>query len=209
VEFDRVSNSWSMSARTYIKNVTEKIEALLDVRLKCYGSPMESGDHPETDDSDLLFGKDISSYQMLIGSAQWAIRLGRFDVQYATNTLARYANMPRQGHYDRALRIFGYLKHNAKARILFDPKDMDLSQICFERHDWTDLYPKAKEATTRDMPKAKTRKVQITAMVDASHASDIETRRSVTGYLYLSVMPLSNGSLSDKIPWKALLMDQN
>ena len=76
-----------------------KIEKLLEVKLKNYGSPMEVGDHPELDESDLLYGKDISIYQMLLGCAQWAIRLGRFDIQYATNTLARYGTMPRLGHY--------------------------------------------------------------------------------------------------------------
>jgi hypothetical protein len=67
---------------------------------------MEAGDHPEMDESDFLYGKDIAIYQMLIGSAQWAVRLGRFDIQYATNTLARYGTKPRVGHYERALRVF-------------------------------------------------------------------------------------------------------
>jgi len=135
------------------------------------------------DESDFLYGKDIAIYQMLIGSAQWAVRLGRFDIQYATNTLARYGTKPRVGHYERALRIFGYLKHNTKARILFNAADFDLDCVEFEKHDWTDLYPGAKEAMPEDMPKPKTRKVQITAILDASHATDLETRRSVTGYL--------------------------
>lgn len=31
---------------------------------------MEPGDHPELDESDLLYGADITRYQMLIGFAQ-------------------------------------------------------------------------------------------------------------------------------------------
>jgi len=69
VEQDKDTGYWKMSAKTYIKNVTDKIEKLLEVKLKNYGSPMEVGDHPELDESDFLYGRDISIYQMLIGSA--------------------------------------------------------------------------------------------------------------------------------------------
>jgi len=96
------------------ENVCDRISKLLEVVLKNHASPMNEGDDTET---DLLFGNDISLYQMLIGCAQWAVTLGRFHVQYATNTLAQYASVPRKGHFDRCLRLFGYLQHNPKGRI--------------------------------------------------------------------------------------------
>jgi len=112
VELEEKSGCWKMSARTYIETVTNTIEILLDVKLKNYGSPMEVGDHPEQDETDILYGKDVSIYQMLVGSAHWAVGLGRFDIQYATNTLAWYASMPRAGHLKRTLCLFGYLKQS-------------------------------------------------------------------------------------------------
>jgi len=54
-----------LSAKTYIKNICEKIEKLLEVNLKNYGSPMEVGDHSETDETDLLPPDQIPIYQML------------------------------------------------------------------------------------------------------------------------------------------------
>jgi hypothetical protein len=90
-----ITKHWEMSAKTYVLETVKKIEKLLDISLKNYGSPLEVGDHPELDDTDLLFGEEISLYQMLIGCAQWAVTIGRFDIQYATNTLARYAAQPR------------------------------------------------------------------------------------------------------------------
>ena len=181
-----------MSAKTYIDTVTTKLEKLLEVKLKNYGSPMEVGDHPELDESDLLFGKDISIYQMLLGCAQWAIRLGRFDIQYAVNTLARYGTMPRLGHYKRMLKVFGYLKHNVRPRIMFDPRSLDLSTIDFIKEDWIDLYPGAQEAMPPDLPKAMNKTpVQLTAFLDASHASDMVTGRSTTGYiLFVGMTPV-------------------
>jgi hypothetical protein len=73
---------WEMSAKTYVKNVCDKIEKLFGKELKAYGSPMEPEDHPELDDSELLSVEDIPKYQMLIGCAQWAVTLGRCDIQY-------------------------------------------------------------------------------------------------------------------------------
>jgi len=59
IDLDKETGYWKMSAQTYIENVTSKIEKLLDVKLNNYGSPMETGDHPELDETDLLCGKDI------------------------------------------------------------------------------------------------------------------------------------------------------
>ena len=61
---------WQISAKTYIKNTCEKIESLFDIKLKNYGSPMETGDHPEVDESDLLDPEETTKYQMLVGCAQ-------------------------------------------------------------------------------------------------------------------------------------------
>ena len=106
---------------------------------------MEVGDHPENDETELLASGEITIHQMLIGCAQWAITLGRFDIQYATNSLARFAALPREGHKKRAIIIFGHLRHHPKARTIYDPSPLNLEAIKFEDHDWTDLYPFAEE----------------------------------------------------------------
>ena len=67
---------WCISCKTYIKNVCAKIEKLMEVNLKNVGSPLVPGDHPEMDETELLVGNEISQYQMLCGSAQWAVTLG-------------------------------------------------------------------------------------------------------------------------------------
>ncbi len=85
---------YEMSATTYVKNVCEKLEKLYDMQLKSYGSPMDKDDHPELDESEFLPDDLINRYQMLVGCAQWAVTLGRWDIQYATNTMARFAHQP-------------------------------------------------------------------------------------------------------------------
>jgi hypothetical protein len=174
-----------LSAKTYVKNVCEKIEKLLDVKLKNYGSPLEPGDHPEMDETDLLTGEEISLYQMLVGSGQWAVTLTRFDIQFAVNSMARFSNAPREGHMKRMLRVFGYLKYHEKARIKFDVTVPNYDGLEFKDYDWSQQYPGAEEEIHPDAPESlKTiYPASITCYCDADHAHCLETRRSVTGII--------------------------
>ncbi len=98
-------------------------------------SPLEKGDHPELDTSDLLDEKGIQDYQSLIGSLQWVVSIGRFDVMTAVMTLSSFRAAPRKGHLERVKRIYGYLakmKH-ASIRIRTDEPDYsDLPEMEFE-----------------------------------------------------------------------------
>ena len=122
---------------------------------------------------------------MIIGCAQWAVTRGRFDVQYATNTLARYAAAPRQGHLDRALRMMGYLKYYSRATIFMDPGEPNFEGIKFVRHDkWVDMYPDTEEYKSEVPPEAKNKTLlKLTVLADATNGSCYITRRSVTGYM--------------------------
>ena len=183
MSFNSDTQNWELSARTYINNVCSKIESLFEVKLKNYGSPMEVGDHPEVDESDLLTPAEITRYQMLVGCAQWAVTIGRFDIQYATNTLARFAVAPREGHVKRMLRLFGYLKHHAKYRLAFDMDPPNYEGLEFMEHDWTLLYPQASEDLPEEVPTPVTREVTMTVYADSSHGNCLVTRRSTTGIL--------------------------
>ena len=76
-------------------------------------------------ESDLLDQYIFSQYQMLIVSEQWAITLGRYDVQYATNTLSIFIQQLRDGHTNISLSMFEYLKHYLQAKIHFYPQKMN------------------------------------------------------------------------------------
>ena len=101
----------TVSAKTYIKSICGWFEKLTKTTLKNYVLPIDAGDHPEMDDTYLLPPHDISVYQMLVGSLQWAVILGHWGVQYFTNRIVRFAQNIRDGHFKQALRVFGYLKH--------------------------------------------------------------------------------------------------
>jgi hypothetical protein len=50
-------------------------------------SPLVKGDHPELDTSKFLDQDGIDIYQSLVGAIQWAISIGRWDIQSAVMTL--------------------------------------------------------------------------------------------------------------------------
>ena len=85
---------YASSAKTYIKNVCDKIEKLYETSLRNHGSPLPDGYHPEIDTLPLLVGSEVTKYRMLIGSLNWAITLGRFDVYYVACTMGRYQIAP-------------------------------------------------------------------------------------------------------------------
>jgi hypothetical protein len=175
----------AISCRTYITQITTKIEKLFETELRHYGSPMDPNYRPEADETELLPELMIPKYQMLVGCANWVVTLGRFDVYYATVTMARYNQAPREGHLAAMLRIFGFLKHYKKWRLIVDATLPDTSDRESNTNTWTDLYPDAKEELPPNMPEPKGEKVQITLYKDADGASDVVTRRSVTGILCL------------------------
>ena len=70
-----------------------------------YTSLLEKGDHPELDNSNYYGFDEIAIYQSMIGSLQWAVSLGRIDIQTATMTLSSFRAVPREGHLKRAIHM--------------------------------------------------------------------------------------------------------
>jgi len=74
---------------------------------------------------------------------------------------------------------------------LIDPNYPDHSQFESQEFSWTEFYPDAEEDIPEDMPVPKGKPARTSVYVDADHAHDTVTRRSVTGALYfLNSMPI-------------------
>ena len=57
--------------------------------------PLEGGDHPELDTSELCDEHQTKQFQTLIGQLQWLISLGRFDIAVHVMSLSRFRAQPR------------------------------------------------------------------------------------------------------------------
>ena len=148
-------------------------------------SPLPKGDHPEMDTSEFLEAEDIVKYQSLIGSLQWAIALGRFDIMTAVMSLSSFRVAPRQGHLERAKLIVGYLAKMKHACIRFRTEEPDFSAIPIPEYDWMySVYGDVKEEIPDDIPEPLGAYVQSSHYVDANLMHDLLTGRSVTGIFH-------------------------
>ena len=93
--------------------------------------------------------------------------------------------VPREGHLVAAQKVLCYLKTFPKGKILFDTSYPVHHDVNHDDLDWTEFYPDAEEELPPDMPDPRGKPVRITVYLDADHAHDVVTRRSVTGILML------------------------
>jgi hypothetical protein len=144
--------------------------------------PMSANYRLELDFSPFLSDVATTYYMELIGILRWAVELGRIDIMIDVSMLSRYSMQPRMGHLDQVFHIFGYVKRNKRATLVFDEQRVDWNEASFQEHDWTDFY--------RGVP-ARGNSVQINCFVDVDHAGNRITRRSQTGILiFLNRAPI-------------------
>ena len=143
------------SSEMYITGICGKIEDLISWKLKGLNNLLDPNYHVEINDLDFLVGEDISKYRMMVGSLNWLVTLGRFDIHYTVITLARHMMIPRQGHMYAMKRVFGYLKSNYKFSMKYNTEEPDFSMHKIEDYDWFPLYGEVKEELPYNMPDPK------------------------------------------------------
>ena len=149
-------------------------------------SPLEKGDHPELDDSDLCSHEDVKKYQSMIGALQWLVSLGRFDIQTAVMSMSRFRAEPRIGHLERVKRIYGYLASHDKGAIRVRTDKPDYSELPDITYDWMyTVYGNVREHIPNNLPKPAGNSITLTTYVDANLYHDYITGRAVTGILHL------------------------
>ena len=90
-----------------------------------YRQPLDTNDHPELDTSAFCDKDDKEKYQSLIGSMQWAVSLGRFDIMTAVMTLSSFRECPRVGHLDQLHRMVSFLYQFRGAKLRYRTEKPD------------------------------------------------------------------------------------
>ena len=180
--------------KKYITKMMEYYERTFNQKPKFATSPLEPGDHPELDDSPLLDGPQTTVYMSLIGQLQWLITLGRLDVMQATVSLSSFRSMPRQGHLNRAKRVFGFVAKYPDAAVRIRPgmPDYDMIDATYPEQDWLhSVYGNEHEDFPMNMPEPLGKSVRITILVDANLYFDLVNGRACTGILmFLNKTPV-------------------
>jgi hypothetical protein len=104
------------------------------------------------DDKAELKAEGVQYYQELIGGLRWAVELDHVDILYEVATMSTHLVMPRIGHLEELLHIFGYLKLRPKRKLAFDPDYPMINERQFKQCNWYNFYRDAKEAIPGDMP---------------------------------------------------------
>ena len=113
---------------------------------------------------------------------RWMIELGRVDIATEVSLLSSYLALPREGHFEAALHVMGYLKLKHNSRLVFDPTYPEIDMSKFMQCEWKEFYGDVTEAIPPNAPAPRGKEVDIRAKVDSDHAGDKRTRRSRTGY---------------------------
>jgi hypothetical protein len=156
-----------------------------------FSTPMSNNYCPELDYSPYLADDTINYYMELIGILRWIVELGRIDIMVNVSILSSYSMAPRQGHLDRVFHIFGYLKQNKRATIVFDESHVEWDKSSFEKQGWCDFYRDGKENIPSNMPIPRGNPVQINCFVDSDHVGNKATRQSQTGIIiFINCLPI-------------------
>jgi hypothetical protein len=99
--------------------------------------PLEHNDHPELDTSPILDKDGIWKYQSLIGTLQWVITLGRFDVATTVMTMSSFRVAPCEAHLNRLRRICGYLYKFKSGCLRIRTNQPDYSSLPTEEYEWS------------------------------------------------------------------------
>jgi len=135
---DEAATHWGHSSEEYVKQVLLNVEQeLLKTGNRLNGrfsTPMSADYRPELDYSPFLEDAGVNYYMELIGILHWIVELGRIDIMVAVLMLSSYSMQPRIGHLDQVFHIFGYLKCNCRATLMFDETRAEWDENSFRKH---------------------------------------------------------------------------
>ena len=192
--------AWSLSPSKYIQeavsNCTKHLKNNYDGKHslpKSAPNPFTHDYDPNLDVSEPLDPARASYYQTLIGVLRWIVELGRIDINTEVSLLSSFLAYPREGHFEAALHIMGYLRQKHNSRMFMDPSYPKIDRSTFnDGADWKEFYGEISEAIPHDAPEPRGRDVDLRMFVDSDHAGDKKTRRSRTGYMIFLNMALVN-----------------
>jgi Reverse transcriptase (RNA-dependent DNA polymerase) len=174
--------------RKYISKIIGQYKNMFGVKPREYTSPLEKGDHSEIDQTEELDTDNIKKYQTIIGCLQWAVALGRFDIQTATMTMSRLRVAPKKGHLEPLKRMYGYLKKVSSATIHVRTSKPNFDDLPEQNFDWChSVYGTVEELIPEDAPPPVGNKVITVTYTDTNLYHDKLTGRSVTGIFHLCI----------------------
>jgi hypothetical protein len=179
---------WTITSQDYVKaavkNVEETIRRLGNrFPTSNIDTPMNITYSPEMDVTEELNESDVTYFQELMGVLRWSTEIGRVDILLEVSLLLQYQASPREGHMEEILHIFAFLKKHPKLTLYMSPELPHIDYFRTNREDSSEIYRDAEELLPHRLCTPRGRSISMTAFVDASHAANKVTRRSLSGYV--------------------------
>lgn len=116
---------------------------------------------------------------------RWATAIGRVHILAKVEMLSSNQGSSRQGHLNKSLYVYTYLKHKPKLSFDFDLKEPQLDPTMFNHNiaPFQYHYRDTKEEDLFNQPHPRGRAVTATAYASALHANNEVTWRSHLGYI--------------------------
>mmetsp|Transcript_2441 Transcript_2441/g.3428 ORF Transcript_2441/g.3428 Transcript_2441/m.3428 type:complete len:402 (+) Transcript_2441:1306-2511(+) len=197
VSLENGVSAWAFSSSQYIQSAVSNVEEYLKKTNKKLPTractPFPSNYRPEIDITPKLNATRLAYYQSLIGILCWVVELGRIDITCKVLMMASMMALPREGHLQTLLHIFGYLKAHHNIELVLDHMIPDFDvELQIPRKNWRHtLFVDAKEIMPDKMPPPRGLGFTMIANVDSDHTGDEITRRSCTGFIvFLNNSPI-------------------
>ena len=147
---------------------------------------LEPGPAEGTTAHRVLQDKMKFTYRQVLGELIYAYVVARLDIGYAVTLLARFSQCPTEEHYTALRGVCKYLRRTKDWGIVYwrDKPVTTLPAI--------PLAAPSVDSSLPDFPS--TPLLQLTGFVDAAHATDLATRRSITGLVFT----LAGGAIAYK-----------
>ena len=188
VDQNQAQKTIQLSQQTYIVDMLTKFNML---ECRVVDTPMESkiklskSMAPTTPQGR----KDMEQYpyREAVGSLLWIANGTRPDVAYAVSQVAKYMSNPGLPHWVAVKRILRYLKGTQDLKLTYNGNKVR-SILGFSRGVLpVSITPTSNLGSNIVVSSQNNEPIKVEAdiYVDADYAADVDSRRSVTGYLFM------------------------
>ena len=140
-------------------------------KLQALSGPIEG-----TPEFDVLRDEVGFSYRQVLGELIYAYVVCRLDIGYAVTLLARFSSAPHREHYTALKNVCRYLRRTKSRGIIYwRPAPLESLPVA-------PLEIPLIDGSLPEFPRLHL--FMLAGFVDAAHAIDMLTRRSVTGYVF-------------------------
>ena len=183
LKYTRAENGvwcWTLSPSKYVQEARKNCETFLKNNFdgkyslpKMAYKTFVGGYRPETEMTDPLDPDRASYYQTMIGVMRWMVEIGRIDINTECSLLSSHLAYPREGHFERALHMMGYLKWKHNSRLFFDQTYPGIDFDTFnDGAEWKTFYGNVTEAIPPNAPDPRGKSVDLRMWVDSDHSHD-------------------------------------